>query len=568
MTTSTTATDQLNCSNYHHWDSFVMMKLAARFNTPPTRTSTPQPPQPMPRQRVPKPSAVNSTQQLNSQIDEKAASGTLQPQHCNTGLQPPPGNQPHQELLHTVATGHTETQEPSYTQRQKEQLNALQGLESLELELPQPSSQHLLELRPNVFTRDRVSTLHGTWHPRRNTYCGASDKRKGAIYKKWWWVTLYGTYIKVTNRRPISLTVKDEELQVGASITELLCSQLPNFQFYNDAFIGRILHLQLFAYGHQLNPVKLQPFFIEDVNGGMCFTISHPRTVILDPGSLTFFVAALVRVRLFGLYLECRRDKKHINMTVANCQEAYGLDTAEPRVVVAGTAQRGGKLAKLCILTHKTRPLNKRYAHVESLTSRQCSVNSIRRGKHHLRLSLTPQILQGERITVQLTPLNDAVVAFRYSPFTYTLWDGKFRETVPIVYVGEPITVPALCSTTVVYNNSYSITPGSNLTALILQDTDTPPQLQIMECEWSPGNTVRLHVVNTSSHSMEVQTGTKLGEASFIIVNKYPIGELLPRACIDSLPGALLLPGNVVINAKKLTKLRLLSHMLVHRMFI
>ncbi|AAC95535.1 orf 11; similar to Raji LF2 [Ateline gammaherpesvirus 3] len=392
--------------------------------------------------------------------------------------------------------------------------------------------------------------IRGVW--RRGSAMKQSERKFNYLF---WSSSVHEHFITITNNQEIQILPDDVLLARCPSIREIVGKQLPNFKFSGSRYGPPGTITSFYVYGHCENVIKIKPMTISDCDQELIFKITFALECIIPPGSMKIFILPITFLKLDGLYLLCLEDETSSIMTTSCMQMGTYLTSETPQVFLKGSPVLTKNEPLPHLMAQKTKPFNKKMARVHTVQNEVCEVNSIYKGKDHIRLALqkkSEDVNFFEPVIIGLTMTNKALIAFQHNPYYFCPWDWG-RQSIPIIYVGPSIRIPADRHAVVKYNNMYSST-YANITAMIT-NCETCPDFHISDCEWKPESPVYINVTNTLNIAITISSGTKLGEAVFLLAPKFLCKKIISKKHVQTLPSAVTLPGNVTINSNKLPKL-------------
>ncbi|CAA45634.1 unnamed protein product [Saimiriine gammaherpesvirus 2] len=396
--------------------------------------------------------------------------------------------------------------------------------------------------------------IRGVW--RRDSVLKHREKKFNYSF---WNCSVHEHFISITNNREIHILPDDLLLPRCPSIRAILFKQIPSFKFSGSRSGPPGTVTSLYVYGHSKNLIKIKPMVVSECEQELIFKITFALECTIPPGSMEIFILPITFLKLDGLYLLCLEDYTSRIMSTSCMQMGTYLASETPQVFLKGGPVLNKHEPMPYLMAQKTKPFDKKMARVHTVQNEVCEVNSIYRGENHVKVAIqkdSEDINFLDTVVVGLTMTNRALVAFEYNPYFSCPWDWK-RQSIPIIYDGPCIRIPAGRLAPVKYNNTYSsIYP--NATAIIT-NSDSCADFHISDCEWKPGKTACIVVTNTSTISVTISSGTHLGEAVFILAPKFFCRKIMSKTHVQKLSSAICLPGNVTINSNKVPKLADLS---------
>lgn len=341
---------------------------------------------------------------------------------------------------------------------------------------------------------------------------------------------------------------------LNATISDIVRRDLPNFDFSHEKAGNGPFVLRFLVYGDRENRVRIQPRFLKSVSCDIKLKMTSPGNVSVEPGKLTLIIVPIACLTIPGIYLECKRESVPISIDRTCKQEAFDLDTKEPKICITGNLIIDEDDDAPYMVTQMTSPFKKRYGKVHVRENEVCMINSISTTTEHVVFPIECSRVQYKHmvneLNVSLTMMDTATIAFRKNPFWRCPWT-KNMDKIPIIYTGSTVTVPPKSSISVNYNNVYSTAAHLNLIAMVLSVESYDNDIVVEDSVWRPGETLSLNVSNCSNFPVEVYSGQHMADAVLIHVTKYPMDSFIPRKILDRLATALTLPGNLLINAAR-----------------
>ncbi|AAO12318.1 hypothetical protein KM546_gp11 [Porcine lymphotropic herpesvirus 3] len=370
-----------------------------------------------------------------------------------------------------------------------------------------------------------------------------------------WTFTIYRTYIRFTNNKKLKLTANDGCLPPCSSLENILHEEIPGY-FYNSILMEhKQITLKFLLFGDSGNAVATKLQFICDSVSEINIEIKRPKYVDIAEGALVFYIVPLDIVTPRGLHLKCLGDKHDCIMNRSCVQEASEICSGEPIVHVFGQVGWSMQEEFPYLLTQKTKFM-KSVCRIHTPEGNVCPVHAIRYGDNYCKIYINKSWAcdHKETVHVRMSMVKDALLCFKFNPYVGIQW--KWNEnTIPIVYMGPTVLIPGCCATSIEYTNKYYCMNGTYITAFIVNISSGDVDFEIETCQWMPESTAEIMVKNNSPFPRRLDMGTQLGQAYFILAERYVLGDMLPESMLKRLSTCVILPGNIYVNATKLTKL-------------
>lgn len=374
---------------------------------------------------------------------------------------------------------------------------------------------------------------------------------------EFWTFSIFDTYIKVSNTQEIYVdSASTSQLPCVPNLTTILQEKFYDFSFSTLSFGGNCSQIVFLMVGSQTNSVIVNHVIITSSRNEIPIQIRSPLTENVKIGDLILYIFPVTLVKPHGMYLRITKDENPTRASATCSQECAHLTSKEPQVFLCGHVTLSDGYQNPFMLAQRTEPFVKKYCRIHSTQGEVCPVNSLKKSKHFIRMSIEQSFLRGDLtacLKVGMTMVEHALISFKYNPYVFTPWKWGSLYT-PIYYAGPPVIIPAGQSTQIFFTNMYYASLLSEITALITNSNENST-FQILDCEWSPKSHAIITVKNLTCYLQLLKKGEFLGQAFFFIAPKLPMDSIIPTKYKENLSAAFTMSGGITINATKLHKL-------------
>nr|AAO12285.1 unknown [Porcine lymphotropic herpesvirus 2] len=370
-----------------------------------------------------------------------------------------------------------------------------------------------------------------------------------------WTFTVFNTYVKFINNKGFKLTSNDTHLPTCSCLTEILQDVIPGYFYSSELIKYKQTVLKFLIFGHSDNQVPTNLQFLTNSFSEINIEVSHPQYVNVVEGSMVFYIVPLDIVIPQGLNLKCLHDKSPCHMGTSCSQEASELCSDEPVLHVSGQLIWSKQEEFPFLMTQRTKFM-KGVCRIHTSEGSICAVNAVRYGHNYCKIYVNTDlpVKSKEILRVKMSMRKHTLLSFKFNPYVNIPWSWN-EDSTPVVYMGPNVLIPGNCATIVEYTNKYFCIKGIYITAFIVNIPKGDVDFEIETCQWLPASTAQILVKNNSPFPKSLTSGTQLGQAYFILSEKYILADVLPKSLLGKLSTCVVLPGNIHINATKLTKL-------------